>query len=83
MIPVFFSFQSHFDNQILDYATRKILVRHAIPTPLADTKYSQEMINARSEGQEFDHVDLDEDDEDYAGGSYSEKTICVHKQEYN
>lgn len=62
--------EAHFDNQILDYATRKILVRHATPAALEESKFNPNAMNGHGPGiPDFDHVDLDEeDDDDYADG---------------
>lgn len=60
--------EAHFPNQILDYATRKILIKTAKPLSVAELKAlpaSQRRIGGASKSDEYDaHID-DFDDEDY------------------
>lgn len=64
----FYMCEAHFENQILDYATRKILVRNAQPTALDDSKYTHLPRDHKHVIQDFEHVDLDEEDDEYADG---------------
>lgn len=61
--------EAHFENQILDYATRKILVRNAQPAALEESKYNNFPRDDQQRTlRDFEHVDLDEEDDDYADG---------------
>lgn len=61
--------EAHFENQILDYATRKILVRNAQPASLEESKYNNFPRDDQQRTlRDFEHVDLDEEDDDYADG---------------
>lgn len=67
----FYVCELHFENQIMEFATRKILIRTAQPIPVGGTSFDPSSLLAQEcldNEPAFDHVDLDQDDDDYVGG---------------
>lgn len=66
----FYVCELHFENQIMEFATRKILIRTAQPIPIGGENFDPSSLLAHDSLEEpaFDHVDLDQEDDDYVAG---------------
>lgn len=67
----FYVCELHFENQIMEFATRKILIRTAQPIPIGGTNFDPRSLLASDHLDSepaFDHVDLDQDDDEFDGG---------------
>lgn len=68
----FYVCEMHFENQIMEFATRKILIRTAQPIPIGGTQFDPSSLlssDLLDNEPTFDHVDLDQDDDDFDRGA--------------
>lgn len=75
--------ESHFENQIMEFATRKILIRTAIPVPVGAAQFDPHSLldlgnDFLTDEPNFDHIDLDGDDDDLTGSiGISHKSVAM------